>query len=42
MQSLEPGLDLHPLILGNWITLGFLAAVLIVSWLSFRKRGFAA
>lgn len=42
MESWEPGLDLGPLILGNWITLGFLAAVLIVSWLSFRKRRFAA
>lgn len=38
--SWDPGMDLNPLITGNWITLGCLAAVLIAAWLSFRKRGF--
>jgi hypothetical protein len=40
--SWDPGMDLSPLITGNWITLGFLTAVLAVVWLSFRKRRFEA
>ena len=39
IKSWDPGMDAGSLAAGNWITLGFLAAVVILSWLSFQKRG---
>ena len=39
--SWDPGMDTSSLAAGNWITLGFLLVVLTVTWLIFRKRGFA-